>query len=82
MFSNGSLAGPEVSLASLDELAESELDQKKLLCGSKRLYNKTTFNPAATELLDSSSPLSDGYLKSPFKTRGREALTATSITKK
>jgi hypothetical protein len=39
VFSNGSLAGLKVSLAGLDGLAEDELDQKKLLCGSKRLFN-------------------------------------------
>jgi len=42
VFSNGSLADPHGSLGNLDELAEGrlrELDQKKLLCGSKRLFN-------------------------------------------
>ena len=42
VFSNGSLVDPHGSLGNLDELAEGllrELDQKKLLCGSKRLFN-------------------------------------------
>jgi hypothetical protein len=42
VFSNGSLADPHGSLRNLDELAEGRLrglDQKNLLCGSKRLFN-------------------------------------------
>jgi hypothetical protein len=55
-------------------------DQKNLLCGAKRLFNKSELR---AELVDvCGSPLPQGYLKSPFKSCDREAVQATSITKK
>lgn len=52
-----------------------EGNQKQLLCGTKRLFNTTELEPVlADSNLSCSSPLPQGYLKSPFKIWHHEAV--------
>ena len=61
----------------------SELDQKKFLSGAKRLFKQTDAGSEAVVLSPPGEGLwPEGLLKSPFKSRGRSAVQATTITKK